>query len=42
MPRSVKKGPYIDANLEEKVLAINEGKNISEIDSKKIWNQGNR
>ena len=26
MPRSVKKGPYIDANLEEKVLAINEGK----------------
>ncbi|MBI3883585.1 MAG: ribosomal protein S19 family protein, partial [Sphingobacteriales bacterium] len=25
MPRSVKKGPYIDANLEKKVLGINEG-----------------
>ncbi|WP_447641168.1 MULTISPECIES: 30S ribosomal protein S19 [Chitinophagaceae] len=25
MPRSIKKGPYIDHNLEEKVLAINEG-----------------
>src|ERR1700757_5435301 len=27
MARSIKKGPYIDANLEVKVLAINEGKN---------------
>src|SRR6478672_12858818 len=27
MARSIKKGPYIDANLEDKVLAINEGKN---------------
>lgn len=25
MPRSIKKGPYIDAKLETKVLAINEG-----------------
>ncbi len=25
MPRSIKKGPYIDQNLEGKVLAINEG-----------------
>ena len=27
MARSIKKGPYVDANLEGKVLAINEGKN---------------
>ncbi len=27
MGRSIKKGPYVDANLEKKVLAINEGKN---------------
>src|ERR1700756_3962397 len=27
MARSIKKGPYVDANLEVKVLAINEGKN---------------
>jgi len=26
MARSVRKGPYIDANLEQKVLAIAEGK----------------
>ena len=26
MARSIKKGPYIDANVEAKVLAINEGK----------------
>jgi hypothetical protein len=26
MGRSIKKGPYVDANIEEKVLAINEGK----------------
>ena len=26
MPRSIKKGPYVDANLETKVLAINGGK----------------
>ncbi len=26
MGRSIKKGPYIDANLEGKVLGINEGK----------------
>lgn len=25
MPRSIKKGPYIDFNLEAKVVAINEG-----------------
>lgn len=25
MPRSIKKGPYIDFNLESKVIAINEG-----------------
>src|ERR1700754_2639345 len=25
MGRSIKKGPYVDSNLEEKVLAINEG-----------------
>lgn len=25
MPRSIKKGPYVDAQLETKVLAINEG-----------------
>ncbi|PZP51836.1 30S ribosomal protein S19 [Rhizosphaericola mali] len=25
MPRSIKKGPYIDFNLEAKVIAINEG-----------------
>lgn len=25
MPRSIKKGPYIDQNLEGKVIAINEG-----------------
>ena len=25
MARSIKKGPYVDANLEDKVLAINEG-----------------
>ena len=25
MPRSIKKGPYVDANLETKVLAINAG-----------------
>ncbi|MCE3283295.1 MAG: hypothetical protein K0Q66_2032, partial [Chitinophagaceae bacterium] len=27
MARSIKKGPYVDANVETKVLAINEGKN---------------
>jgi len=27
MGRSIKKGPYIDHNLEEKVEAMNEGKN---------------
>ncbi len=26
MARSIKKGPYVDANLEDKILAINEGK----------------
>ncbi|HEY0298543.1 MAG TPA: 30S ribosomal protein S19 [Arachidicoccus sp.] len=26
MGRSIKKGPYVDVNLEEKVLNINEGK----------------
>ena len=26
MARSIKKGPYVAAKLEEKVLAINEGK----------------
>jgi small subunit ribosomal protein S19 len=26
MARSIKKGPYVAAHLEEKVLAINEGK----------------
>ncbi|MDP4130362.1 MAG: 30S ribosomal protein S19 [Bacteroidota bacterium] len=26
MGRSIKKGPYVDANLEDKVLGINEGK----------------
>ena len=26
MARSVKKGPYVDANLEDKVFAINDGK----------------
>ncbi len=26
MARSIKKGPYVDANLEKKVLDINEGK----------------
>jgi len=26
MARSIKKGPYVDANLENKVLGINEGK----------------
>ncbi len=26
MARSIKKGPYIDANLEQKVMAIAEGK----------------
>ncbi|MCW3122834.1 MAG: ribosomal protein [Flavipsychrobacter sp.] len=26
MARSIKKGPYIDANLDQKVTAINEGK----------------
>ena len=25
MGRSIKKGPYVDSNLEEKILAINEG-----------------
>lgn len=25
MPRSIKKGPYVDVKLESKVLAINEG-----------------
>src|SRR6195256_6669223 len=25
MGRSIKKGPYVDANLEEKILSINEG-----------------
>jgi len=25
MPRSIKKGPYVDAKLETKVLAINDG-----------------
>jgi small subunit ribosomal protein S19 len=27
MGRSIKKGPYVEAKLESKVLAINEGKN---------------
>jgi small subunit ribosomal protein S19 len=27
MGRSIKKGPYVDANLEGKVTAINDGKN---------------
>ncbi len=27
MGRSIKKGPYVDHNLEGKVLAINDGKN---------------
>ena len=27
MGRSIKKGPYVDNNLQEKVSAINEGKN---------------
>ena len=27
MGRSIKKGPYVDVNLETKVLNINEGKN---------------
>ena len=27
MGRSIKKGPYVDVNLETKVLAINDGKN---------------
>ncbi len=27
MARSIKKGPYVDAKVESKVLAINEGKN---------------
>jgi len=27
MGRSIKKGPYVDSNLEVKVLNINEGKN---------------
>ena len=27
MTRSIKKGPYVAAHLEEKVVAINEGKN---------------
>jgi small subunit ribosomal protein S19 len=26
MARSIKKGPYVDANLDKKVMAINEGK----------------
>jgi len=26
MARSIKKGPYVDAKLERKVLAVNEGK----------------
>jgi len=26
MARSVKKGPYVDANLDKKVMAVNEGK----------------
>ena len=26
MPRSIKKGPYVDANLDEKVTNINDGK----------------
>ena len=26
MGRSIKKGPYVDANLEGKVVAINDGK----------------
>ena len=32
MARSIKKGPYVAANLEEKVLAINEGKNKKRCD----------
>lgn len=27
MARSIKKGPYVDAKLEKKVLSMNEGKN---------------
>ena len=30
MARSIKKGPYVAAHLEKKVLAINEGKNKKE------------
>ena len=26
MGRSIKKGPYVDANLDGKIVAINEGK----------------
>jgi small subunit ribosomal protein S19 len=26
MARSIKKGPYVDANLNEKVIAVNDGK----------------
>ena len=26
MARSIKKGPYVDANLDKKVMAVNEGK----------------
>jgi small subunit ribosomal protein S19 len=26
MARSIKKGPYVDANLNEKVVAVNDGK----------------
>ncbi|MES2702753.1 MAG: 30S ribosomal protein S19 [Bacteroidota bacterium] len=26
MARSIRKGPYVDANLDKKVMAINEGK----------------
>ena len=34
MGRSIKKGPYIDHNLEEKVEAMNEGKNKNSLRSR--------
>jgi small subunit ribosomal protein S19 len=36
MGRSIKKGPYVDSNLEDKVLAINEGGKKSVI---KTWSR---
>ena len=37
MSRSLKKGPYIEANLEVKVLAINEGKSKKSV--LKTWSR---